>query len=176
MNLGNCIAKGQFTNVYEHSDPSKVYILTVDPTKDCYQIFDCVLFPKLVYLDTVTSPKSLRKYNEDARVYEGDKLSRCTNQKLITNKEELSIYKQLLAYGHAHSYTRIAKMFESIECSKVYKEELLYGLSCVINFVEPDDLCFEISRRNVMLTSEGRLVLNDILFDAKTMNKRWSSR
>ena len=66
------------------------------------------------------------------------------------------------------SYSGLYEAFEGLKYGPL-RESLINALDGICNYVNCDDIRFEISPRNIMTDSKGNIILNDVFFCSKLL-------
>lgn len=160
---GKLIGKGTFTKVYEHAtDKKKVVYETNDQTKLCLA----------EWLD------ENQFYPQIEKVYEGDKVYLVGKryEKVTAPKRQLKpfhykIYKMLreISFQCHYNFYALHEAFSVLP--KRAREALQEQLDALGNYINIDDICFEISPRNILTDNKGNLILADLFFDRSELRK-----
>lgn len=153
------IGKGSFTKCYLKSCGKKVYLDSVDPIKECMAYG---WFPKSKYFPVVK--------------FEGEGYTMKYYPKVKSLKQNLKpaqyvIYKQLrdlYRNNNTHGYFNLRETFQKLPKSTI-KARLLEALEACTNYGQ--DICFEISPRNIAVSSTGNLILLDCFYLQSELDK-----
>lgn len=153
------IGKGKFTKVYKFTS-RQVILKSTDPVKEAMALGffpKSNLFPNIQFFDSM-------KYNDFQYIAYYDK-----------DLKETSVFPKLNAY-YKNMYRELRKMEFSIGkkdfyiaidslkgIKKYHLEALKKAFEAITNYVDEEDIKFEISPRNVS-TRNGRLILNDCFY------------
>ena len=167
------IGKGAFSTVYRKST-DKVLIKSTDHVKECMSLGwfpTSRLFPKITQVgqDDVS----------DCKFYESKYYPKFSSLKKELNSLDWEFYNILRGlersyFGKGSNLSHWQKQFDTIPSKFKHKKlALLESLDALSNY--GDDVCFEISPRNVAINN-GRLILLDCFFFSSQLNrnKRWN--
>lgn len=162
------IGKGSFTRAYLMEDGQTVKLITKDPCKECVAIgmgSDNALFPKL----------EQDGWEGDNRVYKMKYFPKVSSLKKSLKQEHYELYSYLKKVSHylcgnAGNIDFFIKKIEEILPDKFAeeKEAICDHVEGLRNYGE--DICFEISPRNVAVDN-GKLILLDCFFKRSTLNE-----
>jgi hypothetical protein len=146
------IGKGFFSKVYKQG--STVYIKSDDYVKECMAqgwFPNSRLFPKIKFSDH-------SDYDYEMRYY-----SKIKSLKNTLKPAEWEKYKELRNISNLweSGYRNLYQAFKTIK-NKSLRTGLLSALDALTNYGE--DICFEISPRNVAVSPAGNLILLDCFF------------
>lgn len=162
MKKGKLVGKGCFSKVYENpEDPSSVLIVSCCPTKECMSFGwgnSGDLFPKLERLDDCG----------DFQCFKMKRYSKTRKIKPFISDHQWQLYRALgglmckFKPPSKISYCHWQEQFESLPDEfEDEKSQLLEMLDALANY--GDDMCFEISPRNIAIDN-GKLILLDCFF------------
>jgi hypothetical protein len=163
------IGRGAFSTVYKRGR-NKVLIKSTDKVKECMSLGwfpSSKLFPKL----SLVGESSCGEFS----FYEEKYYPKVNSLKKTLSDFEWEFYKVLRSLDHFYYYlpTRYLRLHKAFSCipGKFHRKRslLLDALNALSNY--GDDICFEISPRNVA-TQGDKLVLLDCFFFASDLNKR----
>lgn len=169
--LGKLIGKGSFTKAYLSDCGKEVFLKTCDPIKECmaYDYFpESRLFPKVEYIEQgLYKMAYLGKTSKSLK-----KDLRPRQYRLFKALKEL-FDNNWFGKGSYHSYyNKWFDLFSSLPSEfKNEKEALIEALNACANY--GDDVCFEISPRNIRVSKTGSLILMDCFFLKSELRKAW---
>ena len=157
------IGKGAFTKCYQISE-TEVEIVSICPAKECYAMFSQgnTFAPKIDKID----------YPEDGfSVYSMPLYPKVTAPKKQLNPQAYEIYKTLrnIAMSYAIDYYKFVKEVESSVLNEDVKEAIIELCSDACNGIDPQDMGFEISPRNITTDDNGNLIMLDCFFSCKLL-------
>lgn len=155
------IGKGMFTTAYRYG-PKKVLLKTVDPVKEAMAngyFPNTNLFPKLTYL------------GKDYGLYVTTYYPKCRSLKKSLKPSHYAFYRELCDLYYENCWTpnkpdMLRPLFKKIKCSRKRKHMIDAVEACMLY---GPDVCFEISPRNVAVSSTGGLILLDVFFMKSTL-------
>lgn len=156
---GKLLGHGHFSKVYE-VDNKTVLFETECMAKYCYAEW---LGKDRFYPDI---------WKDDDHNLLGKKYIKITAPKQQLKALHYRMYltlRNLDCYGKC--YVGIYREFEKI-IFKPLREALINALDGMCNYIECDDIRFEISPRNIMTDNKGNMILNDIFFCLALLNKK----
>lgn len=157
------IGKGAFTKAYQVSE-TEVEIVTVCPAKECYAMFSQgnTFAPKIEKID----------YREDGfSVYSMPLYPKVTAPKKQLNTQAYAIYTTLREIGNTYAidYYKFIEAVEKSELEEDIKEAVSELCSDACNGIDPMDMGFEISPRNITTDDKGNLIMLDCFYSRKLL-------
>lgn len=157
------IGKGSFTKAYQISE-TEVEIVTICPAKECYAMFSQgnTFAPKIEKID----------YREDGfSVYSMPLYPKVTAPKKQLNAEAYNVYMTLrnIANTYAIDYYKFIEAVEASELDEDTKESVCELCSDACNGIDPMDMGFEISPRNITTDDKGNLIMLDCFYSRKLL-------
>lgn len=160
------IGKGSFTKCYQVSE-TEVEIVSICPAKECYAMFSQgnVFAPKIDKAD----------YREDGfSVYAMPLYPKVTAPKKQLNEQAYNIYQTLRAIAQQRNdYYEFVKSVEGSALKEDVKELIIELCSDACNGIDPQDMGFEISPRNITTDSNGNLIMLDCFYSLKLLRTTW---
>jgi len=158
------IGKGSFTKAYQISE-TEVEIVTICPAKECYAMFSQgnTFAPKIEKID----------YREDGfSVYSMPLYPKVTAPKKQLNSEAYNTYSILrtIANTYAIDYYKFIEAVEASELDEDTKEAVCELCSDACNGIDPMDVGFEISPRNITTDDKGNLIMLDCFYSRKLLS------
>lgn len=154
MEILNKIGQGHFTKCYNTSKPQTVYLDSRDPVKECMAHG---WFPNSRYFPKVSFYKggyTMRKYTPLSKLR--------GSAKEVLKGSHYNLYCELKRHlSGKMGYCTIKDQLFNIK-NRAAREAIDSALSGLTNYGE--DICFEISPRNVAVTKSGCLILLDCFF------------
>jgi len=168
MSTMKLIGKGSFSTVYRKS-LDKVLIKSIDDVKECMSLG---WFPK-----SNMFPKMVRVSKDgDYTFYESNYYPKVRSLKSELNSldwEFYNILRNLSGYnnGKDSGYIQWIKQFETIPDKFKYRKTILLD---VLNALAAygDDMCFEISPRNVSVKNKRLILLDCFFFRSQLVSSR----
>lgn len=153
------IGKGRFSTAYQNK--AVVYIKSQDPVKECFALFpvNSSYFPKVSVSDLPEFDYKMPLYNKVRAP------KKQLNDRSITIYQELrELFKNnMVSFNKKESgYATWYRLFSGIKSSIAVKNALIATIDNLANY--GDDICFEISPRNIATTKSGNLILLDCFF------------
>lgn len=157
------IGKGTFTKAYQISE-TEVEIVSICPAKECYAMFSQgnTFAPKIEKVD----------YREDGfSVYSMPLYPKVTAPKKQLNEKAYVIYMTLrgIASTYAMDYYKFIEAVEASDLDEDTKESASELCSDACNGIDPQDMGFEISPRNITTDDNGNLIMLDCFFSRKLL-------
>jgi len=162
------IGKGTFTKVYQISE-TEVEVITTCPTKEMYAMFS---------QGRMFAPKVTRNYDKE-NAYFMPLYPKVKAVKKQLNEHAYNVYRAL---QEIHTdiwknckgdtgYHRFCHIVEkSTRLTEEEKENIIDLAGDVCNNMDPDDMRFEISPRNITFDEQGNLILLDCFFSSKVLH------
>lgn len=157
------IGKGTFTKAYQ-TGPETVEIISSCPTKECYALFS---------QGNPFAPQIERNYAKD------NAFLMPLYPKLKKSKGQLSgrgyqVYKALRTLPLGLNYHEFCASVNNLDTLTTEEKENITSLAGdVCNAIDPHDMRFEISPRNITHDPAGNLVLLDVFFSLKALQDSW---
>ena len=153
-NYGELIGSGAFSKVYRRGTSGVVTVVSRDPVKECMSLGwfpSSKLFPRITRVG--------------CGIYKMKYYQRIISPKMQLNERSYAIYLQLRGIRDYPSdpkdrVGRLRRFFSQLP--KRHKRVLNEAVDALCNY--GDDICFEISPRNISRTPSGNLVLLDCFF------------
>lgn len=157
------IGKGTFTKAYQISE-TEVEIVSICPAKECYAMFSQgnIFAPKIEKVD----------YREDGfSVYSMPLYPKVTAPKKQLNEKAYTIYNTLrsIATTYAMDYYKFIEAVEASDLDEDTKESVCELCSDACNGIDPQDMGFEISPRNITTDDNGNLIMLDCFYSRKLL-------
>lgn len=156
------IGKGSFTKCYQISE-TEVEVVSICPSKECYALFsqDNLFAPVIEKIDYLATGYS---------VYHMPKYPRITAPKKQLNEKAYAIYKALRYISNFNmDYYEFVQIVEELALTAEVKKEIIDLCSDVCNAIDPQDVRFEISPRNITTNDRGDLIMLDCFFSCKLL-------
>lgn len=156
------IGKGLFTKCRQLNEKT-VLLQTTDPLKECYSMgwIDSRFFPKYSKVDC----------NVDEQVFACKKYDRPKSLKAALLPSEYKKYITLKTVWNDVGVVSAIKFTNALsKVDKKLAENIRNAVEALMNYVDENDLRFEISPRNVAV-DKGKLVLLDCFFSNKAEAK-----
>ena len=154
------IGKGSFTKVYSTGAKTVMYD-TIDPVKWCYaEWLDLDRFYPVITHDC-------------NNILVGTKYIKVRAPKQQLNARAYAYYKELrdvFAQG-ARGFDDIQELLNTV-CYTYPKQAIQNQLDALVNYIDYDDICFEISPRNILTDRKGNLILSDIFYSYKLLKQK----
>ncbi len=148
------IGKGTFTKAYQVADDT-VEIVTKCPTKECYAMFS---------QHNPLAPK-IERTNTNG-IFKMPLYPKVKAPKKQLKEEHYALYRILSGHRfsgiHYHAFVKEVESHPDI--SEQDKENIVELAGDVCNGIDPMNMRFEISPRNISATPEGDLVMMDCFF------------
>lgn len=162
------IGKGAFSKAYQVSE-TEVEIVSICPAKECYAMFSQgnTFAPVIEKID----------YREDGfSVYSMPLYPKVTAPKKQLNTKAYAIYSTLrnIATTYAMDYYKFVEAVESSDLEDEVKESVIELCSDACNGIDPADMGFEISPRNITTDEAGNLIMLDCFFSRKLLRTTWN--
>jgi hypothetical protein len=127
------------------------------PCKEAYALFlqDNPLIPRIEHIGY---QKYLMPYYPRIKSYKEFNLTGQMVYKVLEN-----IFKYRVPTG----YHKLHDAFSNSELPANIVEDLISILDAVSNYIDPDNIRFEISRRNVTKDKNNNIILQDCFFDCR---------
>lgn len=161
------IGKGAFTKAYQVAE-NQVEIITICPAKECYALFSqgnsfAPVIEKVDYLDSGESVYNMPLY------------PKITAPKKQLNAKAYVIYNTLrnIASTYAIDYYKFIEAVEACELGEETKESVIDLCSDVCNGIDPMEMGFEISPRNITTNDVGDLIMLDCFFSRKILRSTY---
>lgn len=156
------IGQGSFSNVFRKGNSKEVLIISNDPVKECMSFG---WFPKTRLFPTIARVD----YGEATSTYKMKYYEKVTAPKKQLNARAYELYKELRALHPIFTLTRTKRPtcfywideFKKLK-NKNVRQILIEAVESLMNY--GDDVCFEISPRNIATTKTGNLILLDCFF------------
>lgn len=160
------IGKGAFTRAYQTGE-NKVEVETVCPAKECYALFS---------QGNPFAPEV--RHTDRPGVWEMPLYPKIRAPKRQMNARAYEIYRLLKkladdcqAQTYHDFFSTMEGLFRRGLLSEEEKEHLQDLAGDVCNAIDPRDLRFEVSPRNVTVDGAGNLILLDVFFCSKTLQE-----
>lgn len=158
------IGKGAFTKAYQISE-TEVEIISKCPAKECYALFS---------QGNPFAPKIERNYDKE-NAFLMPLYAKVKAPKKQLNARAYEVYKEIRTFGWDCTYYNFVKEVEiSVFLSEEEKENIISLAGDVCNGIDPENMRFEISPRNISCDEEGNLIMLDCFFCAKTLHNTCS--
>lgn len=161
MVKGKLIGKGAFSKVYEYGE-DQVLIHSNDLQKACFGENE-LSYSKLPKIERLYDDEHL-PYKDGYYWYVSPKYTKVRAFTKELKEDDIKLYRQLRSVMGSKGYSDLVESF-----TKLGLEELVDVAGDLCNYIQCDDLRFEISPRNIALDSNGDLVLLDCFYCISTL-------
>ena len=153
------IGKGQFTRCYQTGEKT-VEVVTSCPTKECYSMFSG---------GNSFAPSVERDYDKP-NTFKMPLYPKMKSPKKQLNERSQIVYRELRRLGLGLNYFQFCDKVNAISAlNEEEKEEITSLAGDVCNAIDPQDMRFEISPRNVSFNENGHLIMLDCFFSLKVL-------
>lgn len=159
------IGKGSFSKAYQTGENS-VELVSTCPTKECYALFS---------EGNSFAPILERDYQKED-TYKMPLYPKMRAPKQQLNEDGYRVYKALRTLCARNYFDFCEKVNTLDTLSEQEKEEICFLAGDVCNAVDPQDLGFEISPRNITHDEQGNLIMLDCFFCTKTLAQIWNKK
>lgn len=169
MKKQSLIGQGSFTKAYLNADGT-VKIISKCPAKECYALFSQgrPFAPEIETVELLIDDDGNSEYRMP--FYEKMKAPKrqLNERSYIVYKELRSIFNNSVMLNY---YRFVDKVDHSSILNEDEKESIIMLAGDVGNAIDPNDMRFEISPRNVTSDKDGNLILVDCFFSTKLLKQ-----